>query len=236
MPACCAITYSRKLAPPPNIEIKCGSRISKIERAGDEYQLTLEDGSQYATGFLLNTTYASVNQILSLCDIDLFDIKYELCEIALCTTVNNLQEVGITVMDGPFFSLMPFGKTGLHSLTSVSFTPHQTCHEALPHFDCQSSTHIKCDTMHLDNCNACPAKPISAFEYMSQLAKKYLLDEYGFTHKDSLYSVKPILQASEINDSRPTVIRRHSTRPTFVSVLSGKINTIYDLDEVLDCD
>ena len=220
----------------PNIEIKYGSRISRIERTGDEYQLTLEDGSQCATGFLLNTTYASVNQILSLCDIDLFDIKYELCEIALCTTTNSLRDVGITVMDGPFFSLMPFGKTGLHSLTSVSFTPHQTCHKALPHFDCQSNACVRCDAMHLDNCNICPAKPTSAFEYMSQLAKKYLLDEYGFAHKDSLYSVKPILQASEIDDSRPTVIRQHSTHPTFVSVLSGKINTIYDLDEVLDCD
>ena len=27
-------------------------------------------------------------------------------------------------MDGPFFSIMPFGETGLHSLTSVTFTPH----------------------------------------------------------------------------------------------------------------
>jgi hypothetical protein len=46
--------------------------------------------------------------------------------------------------------------------------------------------------------------------------------------------MKPILKASEIDDSRPTVIRTFSTKPTYVSVLSGKINTVYDLDEVLD--
>jgi len=45
--------------------------------------------------------------------------------------------------------------------------------------------------------------------------------------------MKPILMSSEIDDSRPTVIRVHSQNPTFVSVLSGKINTVYDLDEVL---
>lgn len=45
--------------------------------------------------------------------------------------------------------------------------------------------------------------------------------------------MKPILLSSEIDDSRPTVIRTFSTEPTFVSVLSGKINTVYDLDEVL---
>ena len=45
--------------------------------------------------------------------------------------------------------------------------------------------------------------------------------------------MKPILVASEIDDSRPTVIKVQSKKPTFVSVLSGKINTVYDLDEVL---
>ena len=46
--------------------------------------------------------------------------------------------------------------------------------------------------------------------------------------------MKPILKASEIDDSRPTVVRRYSDAPAFVSVLSGKINTVYDLDPFLD--
>jgi SUMO ligase MMS21 Smc5/6 complex component len=68
---------------------------------------------------------------------------------------------------------------------------------------------------------------------MSHLAQKYMLDEYKFTYRQSLYSMKPILMSSEIDDSRPTVIRKNSVDPTFISVLSGKINTVYDLDEVL---
>lgn len=48
-----------------------------------------------------------------------------------------------------------------------------------------------------------------------------------------LLSIKPTLMSSEIDDSRPTVIRKYSQNPTFVSVLSGKINIFYDLDEVL---
>ena len=46
--------------------------------------------------------------------------------------------------------------------------------------------------------------------------------------------MKPILKASEIDDSRPTVVRVMQDTPRMVSVLSGKINTVYDLDEVLD--
>ena len=68
---------------------------------------------------------------------------------------------------------------------------------------------------------------------MASLARKYLKDEFGFTYQKSLFSMKPILMSSEIDDSRPTVIRTYSRNPTFVSVLSGKINTVYDMDEVL---
>ena len=79
----------------------------------------------------------------------------------------------------------------------------------------------------------CGARPASAWDYMSMLAKKYMRDELRFSYEGSLFSMKPILKASEIDDSRPTVIREYSKNPTFVSVLSGKINTMYDLDEVL---
>ncbi len=68
---------------------------------------------------------------------------------------------------------------------------------------------------------------------MANLARKYLKEDYGFKYKSSLYSMKPILMTSEIDDSRPTVIRTYSENPTFVSVLSGKVNTVYDLDQVL---
>jgi len=65
------------------------------------------------------------------------------------------------------------------------------------------------------------------------MARKFMKPEYSFDYISSMFSMKPILKASEIDDSRPTVIRRHSVNPTFISVLSGKINTVYDLDEVL---
>lgn len=84
----------------------------------------------------------------------------------------------------------------------------------------------------LGNCNTCKARPESSWPYMSSLARKYMNDDLEFDYVGSLFSMKPILKASETDDSRPTVIRVNHTRPDFVSVLSGKINTVYDLDEV----
>ena len=217
----------------PNIKIIFNARIISIKKQGEVFAAFLENGESLEAPFALNATYAGINQIHNLLGFEPFKIKYELCEIILCETNEELRGVGITVMDGPFFSIMPFGKTGLHSLTSVTFTPHFASFSGLPEFNCQRAAGGYCSPARLGNCNECPAKPESARAYMFNLAKKYLRDKFDFKYVGSMYSVKPILKASEIDDSRPTVIREYSRNPTFISVLSGKINTVYDLDEAL---
>lgn len=217
----------------PNVHIEYNARINRISKFNSEYIIELNDNKILKSGFVLNSTYASVNQILEKFGFEKFKIKYELCEIILCRVNEKLKDIGITVMDGPFFSIMPFGKTGLHSLTSVTFTPHKTSNDSLPKFDCQEKSDGYCSALQLGNCNDCKAKPESAWPYMSKLAKKYLNDDLNFEYVTSLFSMKPILKASEIDDSRPTIIKKFSENPTFISVLSGKINTVYDLDEVL---
>ncbi len=218
----------------PKVKIQYQAKLDTIQKQKEVYEITLEDKTKYQTKFLLNCTYAGANEVIEKLGYEKFNIKYELCEIILCEVANKLKNTGITVMDGPFFSIMPFGKTGYHSLTSVTFTPHKTSYESLPTFECQEKSNGFCTPYNLGNCNDCKKHPQTAWAYMSNLTKKYLKEEYGFTYKQSLFSMKPIFKASEIDDSRPTIIRKYTTNPTFISVLSGKINTIYDLDEVLE--
>lgn len=223
-----------KIKDSKNVTIRYGIEIERIEKLQDVYELGLKQGETVQTGFLINATYASTNQILDMAGFEKFKIKYELCEIILCSVNENMNEYGFTVMDGPFFSIMPFGKTGFHSLTSVTFTPHSTSYAPFPTFSCQNEIQSDyCNCRHLGNCNTCPAKPETAFPYMSNLARKYLNEKYQFSYEKSLFSMKPILVDSEIDDSRPTVVRVYSKKPTLIGVLSGKINTVYDLEEVL---
>jgi hypothetical protein len=217
----------------PNVELVFGVTINAIENDGTRFLIETGNG-KYASEFVLNATYASTNQIHALLGYEPFKIKYELCEIILCKVSDSLKNLGLTVMDGTFFSIMPFGKTDLHSLTSVSFTPHATSFDDRPMFECQARSGGYCSSVVLGNCNQCVAKSETSYPYMSQLARKYMRDELGFEYVSSLFSMKPILKASEIDDSRPTVIRQSSENPDFYSVLSGKINTVYDLEEILD--
>ncbi|MCL2253309.1 MAG: FAD-dependent oxidoreductase [Lachnospiraceae bacterium] len=215
-----------------NVTALFNNKVSAIENDGEHYIITAGE-KNYKSKFVLNSAYASINQIHKLAGFETFNIKYELCEIILCQVSNNLKNLGLTLMDGTFFSIMPFGKIGYHSLTSVSFTPHLTSYDDYPAFSCQKTADIDCSANFLANCNRCSAKPKSAFPHMSQLARKYLHDELMFAYKDSLFSVKAILKTSEIDDGRPTVIRQMSEEPRFFTVLSGKINTVFDLEDIL---
>jgi len=217
----------------PSCQIKYNCRLKSVQHNHDYYEIELASGEIIQTPFVLNSTYASINQIIQAFQQDSLSLKYEIAEMCICTPNQNLQGVGLTVMDGPFFSVMPFGLGGDYSLSSVHFTPHLTSHQKLPTFPCQN-LNPDCSALQLANCNQCHAKPASAWPQMLQLSKKYLNEDIELTYKHSLFAVKPLLKTSEIDDSRPTLLKVHTEdTPTFVSVLSGKINTIYDLQEVL---
>ena len=211
---------------------KFEAKITSIKKEKDIFIVQLEDGSEYFTPFILNATYAGINKIHDLLGFEYLPIKYEFCEVILCEVSDNIKNVGLTVMDGPFFSVMPFGLTGYHSITTVSRTPHFTSYDHLPPYDCSGDEKLHTKE-HRKGCIHCGIFPETAFEEMVQIAKKYLNEDIEIKYVKSLYTIKPILVASEIDDSRPTIIKQYSQSPDFYTVFSGKINTMYDLDEIL---
>ena len=211
---------------------KFEAKITSIKKEKDIFIVQLEDGSEYFTSFILNATYAGINKIHDLLGFEYLPIKYEFCEVILCEVSDNIKNVGLTVMDGPFFSIMPFGLTGYHSITTVSRTPHFTSYNHLPPYDCSGDKKLHTKE-HEKGCIHCGIYPKTAFQEMVQTTKKYLSEDIEIRYVKSLFTIKPILVASEIDDSRPTIIRHYSENPDFYTVFSGKINTMYDLDEIL---
>lgn len=228
-----SVWFTKKLLALNNVSLFFNTKAKKARVYGNNYRVLFENDLIVEAPTVLNATYASINQINELFGVEKFSIKYEMCEIILIRTNRALDPLGITVMDGPFFSIMPFGLGGLHSLTSVTFTPHQISYSDLPDFPCQKHN-SDCSITHLKNCNFCIARPTSAYPFMNKLARKYLVPELDFNYVNSLFAIKSILMTSELDDSRPTIIRKFSESPAFISVLSGKFNTIYDLEDFLE--
>src|SRR5215471_14806144 len=75
-----------------------------------------------AANWLFNCGYAGLNSIAGLGSTQAH-LKFEITEMAL---IEMLDELAVTVMDGPFFSTLPFPDRGLHTLSHVRYTPHFT--------------------------------------------------------------------------------------------------------------
>jgi glycine/D-amino acid oxidase-like deaminating enzyme len=166
--------------------------------------------------WIFNCTYSSVNQLLAASGARCVPLRHELAEVALIEPPPALRGCAVTVMCGPFFSLMPFPAQRLHSLTHVRYTPHFAWEE-----------------------RAAPAAPPpppsgSRFTHMRKDAQRYLPALSMARHVRSLFEVKTVLPQSEHDDSRPILFKRCGELPGLVSVMGGKIDNVYDLPRELD--
>lgn len=141
--------------------------------------------------------------------------------MALVAVPEELADLGITVMDGSFFSLMPFPARGLHTLSHVRYTPH----------------------LHwMDDPGLDPYRKLAEYpkdsraELMIRDAGRYLPAILQTRPVDSLFEVKTVLVKNENNDGRPILFEKHADLPGCYSVLGGKIDNVFDILEKLDAE
>ena len=192
-----------------------------------ELQLLTSGDQRISAEHAVIATYAETNSVRAKLGLEALPISYELAEILLGTVSRNLNGRGFTVMDGPFWSLMPFGKTGHVSLTSVGHTPLQA-NPTEPRFSCQDARR-DCLPEHLQDCNSCKVRPPSARVHHVQQMSMFLKCAEEFVPETSLLTVKAILRTTAVDDSRPTLVVHDKSLPV-TTVFSGKVSTLLDLE------
>jgi len=205
--------------------------IQAVEKRNPSYTIILDDNTCLSAPLIINASYSGINEVIDKFDNNFFDLKYELCEVVLCEVPKKFKNLGITVMDGDFFSIMPFGNSNIHVLTSVGHTPHSISFDKFPIFENHTNKSI-CKMHGVSGCIVCSHNLKSAWNKMYALSQSFLEHNFKIKYKDSKFELKALLKSSESDDSRPTIIKHHTNNPTFISVLSGKISTIYDLEKI----
>jgi glycine/D-amino acid oxidase-like deaminating enzyme len=170
---------------------------------------------------LFNCTYATLNHSVARCR-RLTPIKHELTEMVLVDVPTPLANVGVTVMDGPFFSCMPFPAESCHSFSHVRYTPHRHVIDE----DGRADPAAELNTTGVQ----------SRLHYMIAAAKQYLPCLNDLKYRRSMYEIKTVLVRNESDDGRPILFRREAEHPRLYSVLGGKIDNIYDILAKLDAE
>ena len=206
------------------VQIRLATRVTAISNGPNnilQVPLKPDLGAEeiLASRYVFNCTYSGLNQFKGDFPGTQTGLKQEITEMALMQVPPALAGLGITVMDGPFFSMMPFPARGLHTLSHVRYTPHL-------HWN---------DTQGID-----PYQKLKDYERATRVdrmvrdVERYLPVVLDAKYVESLFEVKTILVKNEGDDGRPILFEKHLELPGCYSVLGGKIDNIYDVLEKLD--
>ncbi len=228
--------YKQKVAAETAIEVRPFTQIKKAEIVGSNWHIKLQGLENEAIETIeaksvINATYAQSNALNRLFGLPDIDLMHEISEMAF-TTSPQLKNIGLTVMDGQFGSLMPYGLSGMLSLSSVAYTHHKVSYDNLPKFDCQQ-INPKCRPDFTEDCNTCPARPPSNYRKMLGQIRQYFSEQVEIDYHYSLFTIKSKLKANFIDDGRPTEISCLRRSPDFFCIFAGKINSIYEIEKVV---
>jgi glycine/D-amino acid oxidase-like deaminating enzyme len=179
---------------------------------------TLQGQTELLSREVFNCTYANLNRLLAASELPLIPLQQELTEMALVRVPEPLARLGITVMCGPFFSLMPFPPRGLHSLSHVRYTPHAAWRAG------SVNPPVEYQGVHTPS----PRRQ-SHYTWMVRDAARYLPVLNDCQYVDSLWEIKTVLPRSECDDSRPILFQRHHGLANLHCVLGAKIDNVFDL-------
>ena len=201
------------------VDLRLSTALEALHEGPEGIRATLSDGSEVTARYAFNITYAQINDVLDRAGLPRAQLKHELAEIALVEPPEDLRGVGVTVMDGPFFSCMPYPSEGLHSLTHVRYTPHDSWTDEAglgPAYD-----------------RLAAARPESRVQHMIRDGQRFLPCLAHAVHRHSHFDVKTVLMKNERDDGRPILYQQKPAGSRVVSILGGKIDNIYDLFELV---
>jgi glycine/D-amino acid oxidase-like deaminating enzyme len=209
------------------VQIRFETRATAISAGSDgTLQVVVQPGigaeELISCRYLFNCTYSGLNQIKGAFTGTRTGLKHEIAEMALMRAPPLLQGLGITVMDGAFFSMMPFpAREQLHSLSHVRYTPHLHWNDE-PGID--------------------PYQKLDHYEQATRVDRmvrdvgRYIPAVLDAVYVESLFEVKTVLVKNESDDGRPILFEKYPELPGCYSVLGGKIDNIYDVLEKLDAE
>lgn len=206
--------FIKNLLEKERVKIFNKAEVVKIEaEASGKLICFLAKGTSIETNHVYNCAYSNINQILAASGLTTLAFKHELIEMPIIKVPGILEKMSVTIMDGPFFGILPFPDKKAHSLWHVRYAVHDSW---------------------IDNHKIEMSPPSSEnfksnFSFMIKDAQRYLPALEGAKLQESIYEVKTVLIQSEQSDARPILFYRDYGMKGLNLVLGSKIDNIYDV-------
>ena len=186
---------------------------TKIELLNKDY-LQTSNNEIHKFDYVFNCTYSEIDQFKNISNSKL-DLNYILSEIGIIQVPDLIKNVGVTIIDGPFFSFLPVNEN-IHTISHVVYTHLET--------KIKNDFLIKKNSLN-DN---------SSFVNL----KKMILDASRFVPslessliKKSFYQIKAISKQNNRNDSRPIIVEKNEN---CFNIIGSKVDNVFDMTNYLE--
>lgn len=202
----------RMLEQERNVDVMLSTELLGINRFNDGFEIHyhgLAGIERMNVDAVINATYSNINRLITMLGCEPKSYQFELCEVAIVKVPWELR-VGCGVMDGPFFGILPFGKSGSYLLYDVEISVLERTFGHTPTFNR--------DISYYDDEIICAER----FRRYKQKASKYIKEMSDCIHLYSTYVPRVVLAHRDADDARPTEILKHTDGVW--SIFAGKIS------------
>lgn len=201
------------------VESRFGTRVVGVARETDHLRVSAkvagESVRDFRAKYVFNCTYSGLNTIDTTDSVVATQLKHEIAELTLIDVPENLKELAITVMDGPFFSVLPYPPEKAHSLSHVRYTPTFSWRD-------ESENRTPYEVLSEEPHDSRPNRMLrDAARFVPALRDSRVVGKFR--------EVKTVLLDREDNDGRPILIEQSQKNNRLYSILGGKIDNVFDM-------
>lgn len=102
------------------VAVRTGQAVQALAQDGDGYRLRLRDGSSTHVDRVVNCSYADINRLTDQLRHTTLEREFEYTVVPIFEL--DMPKVGITIMDGPFMTVLPYGQSDQFLLYAVRNT------------------------------------------------------------------------------------------------------------------
>lgn len=201
------------------VDVALQTRVTKVVQRAEGYDVESSDGSTVAAEVIVNASYADINRITSQLGFPISKNLYEYTAVPIIKLP--LPRVGVTIMDGPFMTILPYGKTDHFLLYNVvQSVVASDVAELMP------TEWLMPETAPFQKIDKA-----AFFERMITQCSEYLPALKGAELVGFQEGPRMVLAKTEESDARPSIVNDHCGN--YISVFSGKIDhSMWVADEV----
>jgi glycine/D-amino acid oxidase-like deaminating enzyme len=193
-----------------HVQVELNKRVIKIKKSEGKYRLEFENGPPVIADTVINASYSDINRLTAQLAHTVTERLYEYTAVPIIQM--DIPRVGVTIMDGPFMTLLPYGR-------SDNFLLYNVEHSIIAK---NVATQIDPNWLTPEMAPFSRINKHQFFEKMISLCSEFIPALENAKIKGFLEGPRMVLAHRDDTDTRPSMVTNYDD--SYYTVMAGKID------------